>query len=354
MDAHTGPLEADMLADASDGRLDRHTLLSAALIASGVGDRATLERQEAAFRSALRRLHHHLADSHCLREKARSVFQFMHEELLFGGYALQTTDLRETFRSGKYNCLTATIIFNCLANEVGLPTCAVRSPGHALSRVFLPDGSLDVETTCPRWFQLSGRPAEQAEHVRQTLGTTPASRSGAQEASEVELVAMIYYNRGVDLLAAERFAEAAAANLKSLRLYPNSPTARGNLLATINNWAIELARQRQFAEAAHLLRLGMALEPSFQTFMVNYVFLHQQWTAQLCQQGMADQALRLLRQQAAAFPQETFFARAAAELQSRQRSTATHTQPDRAEVFQSPAPAALTIPNSGSPSAPTQ
>lgn len=349
MDLHTRPLEAEMLADAADGRLDRHTLLSAALIASGIVDATALQRQEAVFRAALQRLHQRLADSHCLQQKAQAVFQFMHQELLFGGYALQTTDLGETLRSGKYNCLTATIVYNCLANEVGVPTCAVHAPGHVLSRIFLPDATLDVETTCPRWFQLSARPAEQAEQVTQIVGIAPNINNGTlREASDVELVAMLYYNRGCDLLAGSHFAEAAAANLKSLRLAPHNATAKGNLLATINNWAIELARQRQFAEAAHLLRLGMDIEPSFHTFMANYVHLHQQWTSQLCQQGRTDEALGLLQQQAAAFPQEPFFARAAAELQGRQRWPAMHTQPQPAQLSSSPLPAALKVPTSAS------
>ena len=60
---------------------------------------------------------------------------------------------------------------------------------------------------------------------------------------------MIYYNRGVDLLAAKRFAEAADANANALRLDPQNAVARGNLLATLNNWSIALGDAGQFAEA---------------------------------------------------------------------------------------------------------
>ena len=72
--------------------------------------------------------------------------------------------------------------------------------------------------------------------------TTTSDRSKAREVSPIQMAAMIYYNRGVDLLAEKRFAEAAAANAKALRLDPANATARGNLLATINNWSIELGR----------------------------------------------------------------------------------------------------------------
>ena len=80
------------------------------------------------------------------------------------------------------------------------------------------------------------------------------------------MAAMIYYNRGVDLLAEKRFAEAAAANAKALRLDPQNATARGNLLATINNWSIELGKRQHFAEAVNLLRQGLAIDAKFEAF----------------------------------------------------------------------------------------
>ena len=86
----------------------------------------------------------------------------------------------------------------------------------------------------------------------------------------MELVATIYYNRGVDLLAEERFADAAAANLKAVRLDPQNATAKGNLLATINNWAIDLATSGNYEKAAALWQLGLATDPRYDAFRTNY------------------------------------------------------------------------------------
>ena len=67
--------------------------------------------------------------------------------------------------------------------------------------------------------------------VTQTIGAAAAAdRSKAREVSPIQMAAMIYYNRGVDLLSEKRFAEAARANAKALRLDPQNATARGNLL----------------------------------------------------------------------------------------------------------------------------
>ncbi len=124
-----------------------------------------------------------------------------------------------------------------------------------------------METTCPQWFSVSGTPAVAA----------PREMSQPRQLSDVELVATIYYNRGVDLLADRRFAEAVAANAKAVRLDPHNTTAKGNYLATINNWGIELATAGQYAKASELFRLGMSTEPGFAAFRDNYARLQRQW-----------------------------------------------------------------------------
>ena len=89
---------------------------------------------------------------------------------------------------------------------------------------------------------------------------------------------MIYYNRGVDLLADGHFAEAIAANAKVLRLDPANKTVRGNFLAAINNWAIALAATQHFAEAANLLQRGLATEPAYKPFQLNHDHVRRDWS----------------------------------------------------------------------------
>jgi hypothetical protein len=60
-------------------------------------------------------------------------------------------------------------------------------------------------------------------------------------------------------------------------LDPDNVTARGNYLATINNWGIELATDGQYAKAAKLFRLGLAAHPDFAAFRDNYAHLLRQW-----------------------------------------------------------------------------
>jgi tetratricopeptide (TPR) repeat protein len=133
---------------------------------------------------------------------------------------------------------------------------------------------------------------------------------------------MVYYNRGVDLLAQKRFAEAAAANAKSLRLDPNNATARGNLLATINNWSIDLGDSQRFAEAVDLLRRGMAIDPKFEPFAQNYLHVHHQWVEYLCRQKDFDQALAILTRATTEMPSQAYLFRAKSEVRQRQAKAA--------------------------------
>jgi tetratricopeptide (TPR) repeat protein len=249
--------------------------------------------------------------------QAEAIFAFMHRQIL-RGYDLGHTDLRRVLDDGRFNCVSATVLFNYLAGELGLDCRGLEMPGHAMSRLVLPDATLDIETTCPQWFHLMGDPKLRESAAAKATGTAAAAdRSLAREVSPIQMAAMIYYNRGVDLLAEKRFAEAAEVNAKALRLDPQNATARGNLLATINNWSIELGNSQHFAEAVGLLRQGLAMDAKFAAFAQNYVHLHHQWVDHLCQAGHFEEALDILSRAVAEMPDREYLRRAQSEVHER-------------------------------------
>src|SRR5260370_41456120 len=110
------------------------------------------------------------------------------------------------------------------------------------------------------------RDGERAALVRDAATAQPASR---REIGAAALVAVIYYNRGVDLLHENRFAEAVSVNVRALQLDPENENAAGNLLASINNWALSLCAEGEYAEAAELLARGMGITPHHEPFHTN-------------------------------------------------------------------------------------
>jgi len=317
-DGRLCPLEERLFADAADRRLDEFPLFEAALIASGVQQPGRLAYYRRRFDALVDELRPRIGKGSKPPQQAQTVFEFLHGRVLTGGYQLESTDLRAALDKGRFNCVSASVLFDCLAGACGLDVCGLEMPGHAMSRLRLADGPLDVETTCARWFGLLDDPAGQAEAVRRTLGEDLSRRyAQAREVSPVEMAAMIYYNRGVDLLAAKRFEDAAVANAKALRLDPASITARGNLLATINNWAIALSAAGRYAEAAELLRTGRSFDPTFEAFSLNFVHVHHEWSQSLCREGRFGEAVGLLERAAAERPDLPYFRQSSEEVYRR-------------------------------------
>ena len=92
----------------------------------------------------------------------------MHREILTGGYDPAANQLSRLFDEGKFNCVSATVLFNALAADCGLTARAIELPTHAYSVVAAGDQSLIVETTCPTWFEESQQPRPTAARCRRS------------------------------------------------------------------------------------------------------------------------------------------------------------------------------------------
>ncbi|MBN2217630.1 MAG: hypothetical protein JW719_09670 [Pirellulales bacterium] len=307
------PLEQRLFDDAADGRLDEHSLLAAAMVAGGETDPARINRDERRVEGLVEQWRATTVVSGTPRQQAAAVFEFMHGRILRGGYDLDATLLTTAVEQGRFNCVSASVLFCHLATRFGFDARGLELPGHAMSRLHFGEETLDVESTCPRWFRLITDAQRQAELVARATGAPHGPGSAAvdcREVSGVALVATIYYNRGVDLLREKRFAEAVEANTKALWLDPSSATARGNLLATLNNWAIEEGASGRYREAVGLLRTGMALQSDFHPFHVNFIHVHNQWSDELCRQGRFEESCAILRAGEQDLADEPWFAQA--------------------------------------------
>jgi len=234
--------------------------------------------------------------------------------------------------------VSATILFNYLAGEVGLECRGIALPGHVMSRVMLADGKLDLETTCPNWFHVLADPQKQAEMRAKSAGAAlVADRAKAQEVSPVQMAAMVYYNRGVDLLGVKKFAEAAVVNAKAVRLDAQNATARGNLLATLNNWSIELGGRDRFREAIDVLYQGLLLEPKYEAFAQNYVHVHRQWVESLCRSGRHAEAMEVLSQAVAEMPDQQYLRQVQGEVSQRMARSISNRQDGNVAISSSAA-----------------
>ncbi len=308
--------EQRLFADVSQGSWRKQSLLTAALVASGVDESERFVRYEARMAEMVAELRRSLAGIADHRVRAEEILRYLHRRLLTGGYRLDSTDISLAFDVGRFNCVSASVLFNCVARECGLVVRGIEAPGHAMSQLILPEGTIEIETTCPDGFRLASNPRKSSAEPAKALGngTVGTMRSAGHEkdstglrvVSDAELVATIYYNRGVELLGQKHFSAALAANAKSLRLDPANAAARGNLLAALNNWAVAEAAEGRCAAAAALLRKGLAIDPAYAILLANYRHVYRRWVDDLCRNERFKDALELLSESARGEPEASF------------------------------------------------
>jgi tetratricopeptide (TPR) repeat protein len=89
----------------------------------------------------------------------------------------------------------------------------------------------------------------------------------------VALVAMIYYNRGVEALKYRDLEQAIRLNRLALALDRDNVSAQGNLLSAINKQALQLVEQKDFAAAIALVEHGLKIDPSHSPLRQNLAFI---------------------------------------------------------------------------------
>ena len=298
--------EKSVLNDAADGQWDHFDLLSASLIVEGVCDSAKI----AGYEKRLDRI------AKLIREKAQKnsnvndnkeelaklIFDTLHTELLTGTYNIENTNPAVSFETGNYNCVSATVLFNSLAQKSGLNVCGLEMSGHVLSRAKYGDSVTDLETTCPNWFSRNAKEKQNATQSRiggvtvqaakpLTAGKTDEIVRISREITDVQLVAAIYYNQGYDHWQANRLPEATVATAKALLLDPENENAWGNLIGAINNIALGFSmEQKRHDIAAGLLDQIELIDPNFKDLKSNQYHVYSPWVKELVSAGQIDDA----------------------------------------------------------------
>ncbi|MDR1923619.1 MAG: transglutaminase-like domain-containing protein [Planctomycetaceae bacterium] len=314
------PVERALLQDAQDGNWDNFDLFRAALIVEGIRDPNKIREYEARLDQIVaeaKKQLQNVPNADLPQLLTRKLFELLHQKILTRSYDIDCTALGRVLETGQFNCVSATVLFNCLAYKAGLDVYALEMPGHALSRVKFNGTFMDLETTCPNWFELQDATARRNATIKRIAAPVPTETYPAtgnptatlavtdssaglndlskklREISPVQLIATIYYNQGVDFHAEKQYAEAATANIKALHLDPANETAWGNFMAAINNWSIELTTElnpKRYDIAALLLDRGVYLDPGYDKFQANQLHVYYFWIRDLALEGRNEDA----------------------------------------------------------------
>ncbi len=204
------------------------------------------------------------------------LLERLHEVVLTGGYCRQATNPIVVHRIGRFNCVSATIVFVEVCRRLRWHTAPIGRPGHVACVVSTSGRFWFVEPTLrPSVWSEAIRPAGVVPHV--TTGeelhgslVSPLFPDEWQVLTPSELVGTVYFNRAVDLLAVGEFAAACRAQLVAVWLSPRSAASWENLVGILNNWAVNEVRAGRLARARKLLQWGQLIAPNDPTLGENW------------------------------------------------------------------------------------
>ncbi len=252
------PVEQEILADLSDGRLDQRTLVEAALAVGG-NDSGQTTALKSSFKQSCERCRAMMKvrPQNALNDQIQLLFEYFVSNHLYGEYTPDLCDVGKTISTGEFNCLTATILFRALCAEFGIEVTAAWEPSHV--RCWVPSGKESgylVETT-------ADNPAAGVS------GLYPRSKLDERRLTPEELLGKVFYNRGVRALQSDRYTIALTSTWASCLLDQNDIPAQNNLRACLNNWALSASRQNDTEFAIRLLDAGLQLDPEYEPFFRN-------------------------------------------------------------------------------------
>lgn len=250
-------LIGDLLGKANDGRLEQIDFVGAALIAGGVADECELSGWLDVYSHHRDALLGSLPSGPSIA-RLRAIHDGLHEQIFKGRYDAAASDLRLALAKGDFNCLSALVLFVDLCESADLPMEIWLTRGHVFLRVVCDAEVLELEPATPQWnIRMAAR--------RLTLSANRAAR----RITPIELLGKFFYNRGVELLKDRQFAEGIELLTTSLALDPADVDARANLVAGLNNWAVDHLQSSRYDDAAALIEQGLSLDPAFAPLIAN-------------------------------------------------------------------------------------
>ncbi len=176
--------------------------------------------------------------------RAFALCRLLHRKWL-RRYRLSATDPHRAWSTGEYNCVSGTLFYCLAASSLGWQVRVRELPEHVQAAVQINGGRwLAVETTL-------------------TSGVPPAGKDQQplRVLSPRQFQAVVFYNRAIDVAERGRAELAIRWNRRAWSLDPANENIRNNLVATVNNHALDLARDGKLTQAERLLKELVALVP---------------------------------------------------------------------------------------------
>ncbi len=280
----TQPLDAETLedrlaADIQDYRLDDFSRVEAAFILSGVNNSDSLDYYVGWYQQVLQGIREIPFDPADRPGNASKVFNVLHARWL-KTYQLEATTLRDIVKHKRFNCVSATILFNLICDDQGWDTEAFETPTHVYTLFNNFTQQVMVENTSPMGFNIINNLQAYSRYLAQYYPQSEVVKIGldrlylheqsqGRRIDNTELLGLLAYNQAY--FARKRGEYARAYGLVLLAQNFNSDS-RSNIqfeLGLYNSWGKQLFDARQYLKAFGVLADGAYRYPDDSTLRQN-------------------------------------------------------------------------------------
>lgn len=289
--------ETSLFEDAKDGSFDQWSFAEASLLSSGVVEKAQRQQYLQQIDTMEKQVKALLPSEGTDFERGEKLLLWLHGGAFTKGYVKYQTDVSLVLDERTFNCVSSATLYNILARRLGLDARGIEVPDHAFTILYDGTDHVDIETTTRRGFNPARNRAGLSEFERQTgfVYIPEKNRSKRREVGETGMVAITYYNHGVELSEKKKYAAALSYYFRALSLDPENKSAIKNALAVLANWSAELSTQGDFQRALSVLEVGMELAPEDKTLRHNNRVVWQHLIEKSVDAGEIDTALVQLR-----------------------------------------------------------
>lgn len=235
------------------------------------------------------------AKTFTIREKSSIIFDYLHKNV-FKNYDEHSTTLDVTLKTGKFNCVTATVLYNILLKKNGIKADIAKLPTHVFTQIKDKKIIIDVENATPFGFDIGAKTDTQKDFQKITGYVYFKEASKRIILDRVGIFFTIYGNRAA-VAAKTGFPLLAFQN--SLKAYALAPTDANSLPNVVGGYAIysaDLVNKGDFAKAVEILEEGIANTPkaNSSTLISNYQAALDAQTAVLVKSAKYDDAISII------------------------------------------------------------
>ncbi|MDZ7263765.1 MAG: hypothetical protein ONB16_04220 [candidate division KSB1 bacterium] len=256
-------LSDQLLADIEDGELDNFSRIEAAFLIAANNDSAQWQQGLMWFHGLVEDVRQKNIIGFDKVPSAEKLFLYLHTTWLIH-YQREATTLFDIMERKAFNCVSATVLYNLLGDEVGLKTEAFETPTHVYSIFTNIAEQVMVENTNSMGFNIMKNLQRYSEYLRQYYPENEALKIGldrlyayenshGRRINNTELLGLIAYNLAIFWAEKKNFEQAYAKLTLAQRFNADSRSNQKFEISLYYRWGQMLFDQRDFLRAFRVM-----------------------------------------------------------------------------------------------------